>query len=427
MARIAFQTFGCRLNQAETATLSASFAHNGHDIVGLQDPNDIVVVNTCTVTENGDADTRRLVRRIVRENPDAEIALVGCQAQMQPQFLAELPNVRWVVGNADKMDLVSIIADDSNGSETTVVRNTPPRSSFTMPIDGIDPFHTRANLKIQDGCDFFCSFCVIPFARGRARSREFPDLIREARNLAAAGYRELVLTGVNIGTYQYEEQRFMDVIAGLLATAGLDRLRISSIEPTTIPDTLIPLIQSQDQICPYLHIPLQSGSDDMLESMKRRYTRAEFADFMHQAFAEIADLCFGTDIIVGYPGETEAHFDDSLAFVESLPFSYYHVFSYSDRDHAKSRDFADHVPKGEIRRRSRALRALSDRKRDTFMRQYLGSTREVLIEQSKNGFWTGLTDNFIRVRLSSDRELRNEIVPLRLVEVDGAMMVGELA
>jgi threonylcarbamoyladenosine tRNA methylthiotransferase MtaB len=426
MARIAFHTFGCRLNQAETATLSASFAHNGHEVVDLQDPNDIVVVNTCTVTENGDADTRRMVRRIVRANPDAEIALVGCQAQMQPQFLAALPNVRWVVGNADKMDLVSIIADDSCTAETTVLRNTPPRRSFTMPVDGIDPFHTRANLKIQDGCDFFCSFCVIPYARGRARSREFPDLIREARNLSAAGYRELVLTGVNIGTYQYEAHGFMDVIAELLATPGLDRLRISSIEPTTIPEALLPEIQAQPQLCPYLHIPLQSGSDSMLESMNRRYTPAEFADYMRQAFAEIADLCFGTDIIVGYPGETKAHFDDSVAFVESLPFSYFHVFSYSDRDRAKSRNFADHVPKGEIRRRSRVLRALSERKRETFMSQYLGATREVLIEQQKDGVWTGLTDNFIRVRLSADCELRNEIVPVRLTAVDGAAMQGEL-
>lgn len=424
--KVSFYTLGCRLNQAETAIIKRGFEADGYQIVNFNDPADLVVINTCTVTANGDADTRRTVNKVNRINAEAKIALVGCQAQVQREKLLELPGVQWVVGNGVKMQLAKVLAEA--GTDTPqVITPTIERKSFTIPIAGIDPGRTRANLKIQDGCDFFCSFCEIPFARGRARSREFDDIQKEAEQLVAAGYKELVLTGINIGTYSYEGESLANVLIGLLRFTNLKRIRISSIEPTTIAEDFIRVINSNKKFCRYLHIPIQSGCDEILQAMKRKYTVSEFVKFLSFANDKIPDVCLGTDVIVGFPGETDVHFDETYQMLLESPFAYFHVFSYSDRDHTRSRKSINKVEKSVIHERSKRLRELSLRKRTSFFDRFIDREMPVLFEQKKNGFWTGLTDNYIRVKTESDINLENEIVQVRLEEIEQQAMIGTIA
>ncbi len=423
--KISFYTFGCRLNQAETAIIQKTFENEGFAVVDYRQPADVVVINTCTVTENGDADTRRMVNRINRVNPNAEIALVGCQAQVQREKLLDLPNVRWVVGNARKMELAEILRNAGKDSPQ-VITPVIEKGSFTLPAAGIDSHHTRANLKIQDGCDFFCSFCEIPYARGRARSRELPDLLAEAKTLAAAGHHELILTGINLGTYRESGHSFLDVIEALETIPDLWRIRISSIEPTTIPDGLLDKMRAGGKLCRYLHIPLQSGSDAILAKMKRKYTAGTFADFLEMVWQKIPGIGLGTDVIVGFPGETREHFEETCDLLRALPLAYFHVFSYSDRDHARSSRFGEKVPREEIIRRSRILRELSRRKRTVFQQTHLGTVQTVLFEQQKDGFWNGLTATYIRVRVKSDKNIKNQLLPVRLEEIQGEFVTGNL-
>ncbi len=427
--KIAFYTFGCRLNQAETAIIQQSFAPDAYQVVDFGDAPDVLVVNTCTVTENGDADTRRLVNKARRLNPAVRIALVGCQAQVQREKLLELPNVQWVVGNERKMELADLLRDTAGADSPQLITPAIRRNSFTIPFVGFDPQHTRANLKIQDGCDFFCTFCEIPYARGRARSREFEDILQEARQLSAAGHHELVLTGINIGTYHYQGKTLVDVLDALEEIEDLWRIRISSIEPTTIPDAVVRKMAVAGKLCRYLHIPIQSGSDKILQAMMRKYTVREFCDFLEFAHRINPDAGLGTDVIVGFPGESAADFDDTYQLLRELPFAYFHVFSYSDRDHARSSKFspADKVPRETIAERSRQLRELSRRKRRMFYQQHLGKIENVLFESRKNGVWSGLTDTYIRVQVKSSLDLKNRLLPVRLEKVENRGITGTLA
>ena len=429
---ISFSTLGCRLNQSETAVIQRSFESGGYRIVDFHEPADIVVINTCTVTENGDSDTRHLVHKINRINPQARIALIGCQAQIQKEKLTQLPNVYWVVGNARKMELASILKNISPDDQPQVITPTIPRESFTIPfaavskLSNMDAEHTRANLKIQDGCDFFCSFCEIPYARGRARSREFPDILTEARALVDAGHKELVLTGINLGTYEYEEKKFLNVIDALEKIDGLTRIRISYIEPTTIPFELFPRMSCDGKLCRYLHLPIQSGHDEILHSMKRKYTVQEFSDFIERIFQTVPEICLGTDVIVGFPGETDTHFKETYQLFRDLPFAYFHVFSYSKRQFAKSRDFANPVDARAIQQRSKMLRDLSLRKRRLFLQKNLGTVVPVLFEEKKDGYWTGLTDHYIRTKIESTENLYNQILEVVLQKIDGQVCLGHL-
>ncbi|GAB4368049.1 MAG: tRNA (N(6)-L-threonylcarbamoyladenosine(37)-C(2))-methylthiotransferase MtaB [Calditrichia bacterium] len=426
VSTVSFYTLGCRLNQAETAILQTSFEKQGYRVVDFKTPADVVVVNTCTVTENGDADTRKVVNKITRINPLARIALVGCQAQIQREKLLELPNVYWVVGNSRKMDLANILQGKSESEEPQVITPVISRKHFTLPAAGIDRTHTRANLKIQDGCDFFCSFCVIPYARGRTRSREYDDLLCEARQLVSAGYREIVITGINVGLYAEGNKTIVDVVSDLAEIEGLRRIRISSIEPTTIPDGLIEMAATGSKLCRYFHIPLQSGSDEILRSMNRRYSVQEATEFIHFVHRTVPGGCLGTDVIVGFPGESDEHFRETYRVLQDLPLAYFHVFSYSERPWAKSRKLEPKVPREKIEERSRLLRELSFRKRQAFMEKHVGRVETVLFEQKKNGFWTGLTDTYIRVKVESEEDLHNRILPVRLEKVEKQTMLGNL-
>ena len=420
---ISFYTFGCRLNQSETAVIENSFSAVGYRVVNFPEPADIVVVNTCTVTENGDADTRKLVKRINRTNPNARIALVGCQAQMQKEILKDLPNVKWVVGNARKMELAAILAEPQ-GDATQVIVPTIPRDSFTIPLTSIDSKRTRANIKIQDGCDFFCSFCEIPYARGRARSRVFDDILKESKQLVEAGYKEIILTGINLGTYTHDAQTFLDVIDALEQIDGLKRIRISSIEPTTIPKELFAKMAKQTKLCRYLHIPLQSGDDEILKAMKRKYTTSDFLEFVKHATATVPQICIGTDVIVGFPGETDAHFQRTVDFLREAPIRYFHVFSYSNRSMAKSQHLGGRINPQIIEWRSEILRELSQRKRHVFYDSFVGSNQKVLFEQKKQGMWQGLTDNYLRVMMKCDQDVNNQMLDVFIEKNEGSHLSG---
>ncbi len=426
MKKISFYTFGCRLNQSETASIENSFKQGGYEVVGFNEPSDIVVINTCTVTDGGDADTRHLVRKVNRSNPAARIALVGCQAQIQKERLAHLPNVRWIVGNARKMDLVSVFNEFPESAAAQIIAPAIERQPCSLGVSSIDHDHTRANIKIQDGCDFFCSFCEIPYARGRARSRVFEDIFIEAKALIAAGHQELVLTGINIGTYAYQDKTLMDVIRGMSSLEGLERIRISSIEPTTVPVAIFDQMKTGQKLCRYLHLPLQSADDEILTAMQRKYTVGEFSDFVRKAHAAVPGIGIGTDVMVGFPGESEAHFERTAELLRELPIHYFHVFSYSPRQMAKSR-LQKTMPPAIIARRSQILRDLSLRKRRLFHESLLGSTQKVLFERPKGDGWqNGLTDNYIRVKVKTSHDLFNKILSVSLKSIDGQSMTGEL-
>ncbi|MCA9406459.1 MAG: tRNA (N(6)-L-threonylcarbamoyladenosine(37)-C(2))-methylthiotransferase MtaB [Candidatus Omnitrophica bacterium] len=424
---VSFYTLGCRLNQSETAVIQRTFEVDGYRVVDFNEPADMVVINTCTVTEGGDADTRRLVNKVNRINPQAKIALVGCQAQTQKEKLTDLPGVRYVVGNAKKMDLAAIVRETLQQDSPQVITPSIERKSFTMPLAGIDEKHTRANIKIQDGCDFFCSFCEIPYARGRARSRQFDDILKEARILTEAGHQEIVITGINVGTYQEEGKTLLDVIDALEQLQDLKRIRISSIEPTTIPLTLLDkMADKNSKLCRYLHIPLQSGSDAVLSMMKRKYTADEFYQFIVRAYETVKDICIGTDVIVGFPGETEADFETTFERLQEWPVHYFHVFSYSNRTMNKSRHHGEQVPPAVIQERSKILRDLSYRKRRLYFQGLLDSRQDVLFEQKKNGLWNGLTDHYARVYVESNEDLSNQMRRVQLNHLNSLEILGNL-
>lgn len=423
--RVAFYNQGCRLNQSETSLLERQFSQASYHIVPLAEGADVVIVNTCTVTENGDADTRRLVNKINRLNPKSKIALIGCQSQILKDKLLQLPNVHWVVGNQQKMSLLSIF-ESSNDHAPTVIVDKIKREPFKVDaIEGPDPHHTRVNLKIQDGCDFYCAFCVIPFARGPARSRNFDDIIMEAQRLSEAGHQELVLTGVNIGTYHSDGKSFLDIIDALEKLEKIARIRISSIEPTTIPMELFDRMSESSKLCRYLHLPIQSASDAILKRMSRKYTLAEYDTFLARVCQRVPNIGLGTDVIVGFPGETDALFSETETYLRESPIQYFHVFSYSERQFARSKKLDGSVDTRVIRERSQILRDLSKRKRMAHGVSQLGQRVPVLFEQKKHGVWWGYTEQFSRVKMVSEENLNNVIVDVTLTNAASDGLLGE--
>ena len=425
LCKIAFVNQGCRLNQAETAAVESAFwKESGYDIVAATDPADVVIVNTCTVTENSDNDTRKLLSKLGRLNPDVKVALMGCQAQIFKEKLLDMPHVQWVIGNADKMGIKAFI--ESEETMTHVPKLT--RKPFTIELTAMDRGHTRANLKIQDGCDFYCSFCIIPFARGPARSRVFDDLMREAKVLVDAGFQELIVTGINVGTYSHEGKNIVDVIDALAQLPWLARIRVSWIEPTTIPmDLITRMADPAHPLCPYLHIPIQSGSETILRRMQRKYTLAEFVQFINDVIAIVPNISIGTDVIVGFPGETDRLFEETRALLERLPFSYFHVFSYSERSLARSQKLDGQVAHADIHHRSEILRALSQVKKKAYARQFIDSTQPVLFEKPKRGVSQGLTPHYVRVKLAQPGDTPpspNTIREVRVTDIEDDVLMG---
>jgi len=426
MKKVAFHTIGCRLNQSETAVLADRLKTIGYERVEFGAPTDLLVLNTCSVTEGAEIDCRRAIRRTLRQSPQAFVAVTGCYAQTGLQAIQTIPGVDLVLGNRFKMNLPDYVRP-----EVITEKFSLPKMLHTRTIDredflqeGVGDYATtRANLKIQDGCNFMCSFCLIPFARGRERSRQLDDAVREAEQLVDRGHKELVLTGVNIGQFASGGLGIIDLIQRLESIPELARIRISSIEPTTIPEALLDYMASSSKLCRFLHVPLQSGDDEILHGMNRRYTVKEYADWVCHAARKIPDVCIGTDLMVGFPGESEQQFDNTRSVVADLPLAYFHVFSYSTRPGTAATRMDNHVPAKTMKARSKNLSELSRGKRADFYRQFVDRRVSVLIESSESaGWWSGLTDNYIRVRVPSTTVSSNEI---HTVQITGAM--GEAA
>lgn len=413
--RATLHTLGCRLNQSETKLLHDQAEARGYEVVPYGQPADLAIFNTCTVTSQADMKCRYEIRKFLRENPHAYCAVIGCYSQMGYRELSSIKGVDLILGNHDKMNVFTYIADAVKSPTPVIVRERIDRSDFSIHTVGERPFPWRANLKVQDGCDFMCSFCIIPFARGRARSRHLPNLLDEARSLTARGVREIVLTGVNIGTFTSGGADIVSLCDEIAALPGLSRIRISSIEPTTIPDDILDRMADADHpLLPYLHIPIQHGSDRILHEMNRRYCVSEFLDFIHRAHESVPGLCIGTDILVGFPGETDADFAETVRIFTENPFAYTHVFTYSERDGTPAARRDDHIPSGVRQQRSAELRTRSARQRNAWYRSQLGSVHEVLFEDPREGHWPGYTANYIRVVCDDPLPLRNRRAQVRL-------------
>lgn len=430
MKKVSFHTIGCRLNQAETAVLVDRLKGTGYQPVPFGTPTDLLVVNTCSVTEGAEADCRSAVRRTLRHSPSAVVAVTGCYAQTGKEVLEKIPGIDVIVGNQYKMDLADFLSEErglTKQPEPTVLHSRKlDRYDFTQ--EGVGEYATtRANLKIQDGCNFMCSFCLIPYARGRERSRLFDDAVREAEALVGNGHRELVLTGVNIGRFGTASENLLSLISRLEAIPGLDRIRISSIEPTTIPDALIEYMAGSKKLCRFLHVPLQSGDDGILKDMNRHYTVKAYQALIDRVVTRIPDVCIGTDVMVGFPGETEHQFMNTLNVIRHGPFTYCHVFSFSPRPGTPAARVETQVPKAVIKARSRQLSYLSRQKRVGFYQRFIDSRVSVLFEsQDAKGLWTGLTDHFIKVGVRSSEPLTNQVRTVSIGGVTDGLALGQL-
>jgi threonylcarbamoyladenosine tRNA methylthiotransferase MtaB len=422
--RAAVHTLGCRLNQSESQLVKDQLERAGYTIVGITEPADVGIINTCTVTREADAKCRQAIRGFIRRNPDAFTAVIGCYSQMGAKAIAEIGGVDLIIGNEEKLSVLDYLALGKN-ARPLVVRERIDKSDFSIQFAGDTPYRRRANLKIQDGCDFMCAFCIIPAARGRGRSRQYANLLDEARALAARGVREIVLTGVNIGTYRGPERDLLSVVDGVDEIPGIERIRISSIEPTTVPPGLFDrMADPAHALLPYLHLPLQSGSDRVLRAMRRRYTVGDYLAFVETAHARVADLCLGTDIMVGHPQEDEAEFLETCRVFRENRFVYCHVFPYSERAGTAALRQPGQVPVLERQRRSARLRRLSAERRYEFHRAHLGREMEVLFEDPRAGVWPGLTGNYIRVVCQSREDLSNRRAVVRLDRVSADFVEG---
>lgn len=428
--KVAFYTLGCKLNFSETSTIARSFINEGFDRVEFNEVADIYVINTCSVTENADKRFKSIVKQAQKVNPDAFVAAVGCYAQLKPQELADVNGVDLVLGATEKFNLTSYINELINNPE----RNKGAGEVHSCEIENADFYvgsysigdRTRAFLKVQDGCDYKCTYCTIPLARGISRSDTMESVIKNAREIAAQNIKEIVLTGVNIGDYgkgefgnKKHEHTFLDLVTQLDQVAGIERLRISSIEPNLLKNETIDLVSKSRAFVPHFHIPLQSGNNDILKKMKRRYMRELYVDRVSKIKEVMPHACIGVDVIVGFPGESDDHFLDTYNFLNTLDISYLHVFTYSERDNTEASVMDGVVPKKVRAKRSKMLRGLSAKKRRAFYESQLGSTRTVLFEsENKEGYIHGFTENYIKVKTPWNPALVNTLHDIELTKID---------
>lgn len=429
--KVAFHTLGCKLNFAETSTIGQLLAERGAQPVRCGEKPDICVVNTCTVTELANKKCRQEIRKLSKRYPDAVMVVTGCYAQLNSQEVAEIEGVDIVAGNDQKQDIADFVdrwlATRKKTVEVTALKDM---RRFIPSCSRGD--RTRYFLKVQDGCDYYCSYCTIPRARGRSRSGTIADLVEQARKAAAEGGREIVITGVNIGDFgKNTGERFIDLLRNLDAVEGIERYRISSLEPDLLTDEVIEFVASSRHFMPHFHIPLQSGSDEMLRLMRRHYDRALFADKVSKIKQLMPDAFIGVDLITGMRGETPEIFEDSKDFVASLDITRLHVFSYSERPDTMALKIPYTVSQHEKHVRTRRMMEISDRKLAAFTERFIGTVRPVLFEHAvdENGMMKGFTDNYLRVELPADERLFNRIARVRLVESLGEddLVKGELA
>lgn len=422
---VSFYTLGCKLNFSETSTIARQLDEHGFQKVNFEQGADVYVINTCSVTDNADKKCRKVVKEALKFNPGAFVAIVGCYAQLKPQEIAGIPGVDVVLGAAEKFNLIAHLSDLTKRSRGEV-HNTRIKEVSTYQSAYSVGDRTRSFLKVQDGCDYFCSFCTIPLARGKSRSDTVANVIKQAEEIVAKGVKEIVLTGVNIGDFGVNTgETFYDLLKGLEQVEGITRLRISSIEPNLLTDKIMELASVSKQIVPHFHIPLQSGSDKLLKLMRRKYLRELYANRVATIKKLMPHACIGVDVIIGFPGETHEDFLDTYTFLNELDVSYLHVFTYSERVNTTAYKMEGVVPINERNERSKMLHILSDKKRRFFYEQHLGKTFNVLFEAEQDGsFMYGFTDNYIKVKTTYDPLLVNEVTEVELVQItdDGTVL-----
>lgn len=429
--KVAFYTLGCKLNYSETSTIGRMFNKAGFDTVDFTDTPDIYVINTCSVTDNADKKCKKVVNEALKISPNAYITIVGCYAQLKPKEIAEIPGVDMVLGAAEKFQIVDYITD---------LTKNPKALVYNQPVAAVNEFvagysagdRTRTFLKVQDGCDYSCTFCTIPLARGSSRSGTIEQVAQQAGQIAASGVKEIVLTGVNLGDFGIRngqrEDKFFDLVKALDRVEGIKRIRISSIEPNLLTNQIIEFVASSVRFMPHFHIPLQSGSDKILALMRRRYKRELYADRVAKIKQLMPHCCIGVDVIVGFPGETHDDFIDTYNFLNQLDISYLHVFTYSERENTPASTMGGAVPGNVRAERSKMLHILSDKKRRAFYQSQLNKTDEVLFEGDiKDGFMHGFTRNYVKVKTKYDPVLVNELKTIYLTKIsaDGDVEITE--
>jgi threonylcarbamoyladenosine tRNA methylthiotransferase MtaB len=419
--KVAYYTLGCKLNFSETSTISRLFDDAGYAKVDFEDRPDIYIINTCSVTENADKKCKQLVKRAMGINPEAFVVVIGCYAQLKPEEIAAIPGVDMVLGANEKFNLVEHIEQIELKEEKARIFN----DHIKKTTDFVPAFsfgdRTRSFLKIQDGCDYFCTFCTIPLARGKSRNASIEETVKEARKIAETDIKEVVLTGVNIGDFGQEgSENFYGLIQELDKIEGIDRYRISSIEPNLLSNEIIDFCLSDSKrFVPHFHIPLQSGNDRLLKAMRRKYERSLYAERVAQIKSIRPDACIGVDVIVGFPGETDEEFLDSMNFLKDLDISYLHVFTYSERANTTAVKLGDAVPMNIRKERSKQLHILSEKKKRAFYESQLGTTRSVLFEQEEDeGMMYGFTENYVKVKTPYDPTLVNTFCSLKLESID---------
>lgn len=426
---VAFHTLGCKLNFSETSTIARLFQEKGFTKKTFAEPADVYVINTCSVTENADKECKTIVKNALAQNPEAFVAVVGCYAQLKPEEISKIEGVDVVLGATEKFKLLNYIHFSGKQTHAQIHNCEISEADFFVDAYSVGD-RTRSFLKVQDGCDYSCTFCTIPLARGKSRSDLIENVVANAKKIAAEGVKEIVLTGVNIGDFGYgqfingdtkkkKDVTFFDLVKELDTLEGIERFRISSIEPNLLKDEIIEFVAQSNHFVPHFHIPLQSGSNEILKNMKRRYQRELYADRVAKIKEQMPECCIGVDVIVGFPGETEEHFLETYNFVNALPVSYLHVFTYSERDNTEAILMPNTVPIAERKRRNKMLRILSAKKLRAFYESQKGKELEVIFEhENKQGFMYGFTQNYVKVKMPFDINLCNKTLTISVGDFD---------
>jgi threonylcarbamoyladenosine tRNA methylthiotransferase MtaB len=423
--KVAFYTLGCKLNFSETATIARNFEDEGFDRVDFEEVADMYVINTCSVTENADKQFKQVVKKAMKLNNKAFVAAIGCYAQLKPEELVAVDGVDLVLGATEKFKIADYINDLSKNDFGEVHSCEIEEADFYVGSYSIGD-RTRAFLKVQDGCDYKCTYCTIPLARGISRSDELENVLKNAKEISAQNIKEIVLTGVNIGDYgkgefgnKKHEHTFLELVQELDKVEGIERLRISSIEPNLLKNETIEFVSKSSTFVPHFHIPLQSGSNEILKLMKRRYQREIYTERVNKIREVMPDACIGVDVIVGFPGETDEHFLETYHFLNDMAISYLHVFTYSERDNTEAAAMQGVVPANVRAKRSKMLRSLSVKKRRAFYESQIGTKRTVLFEgENKEGYIHGFTENYVRVKTPWNPELVNSLHDIILTKID---------
>jgi len=418
---VSFHTLGCRLNMSETGSIAQGFVDRGYKVVEFGKQADVSFLNTCTVTDGADSTCRNMIRKAHKASPEGKVVVAGCYAQMEAETIKRIQGVDLILGTNEKYKVFDYIHEDEE-LQVKIDKTTEFWGAATTESDS----HTRAFLKIQDGCNYICSYCIIPFARGRSRTITVENAIIEAKKLVDGGYKEVVLTGVNIGEYETTSgERLVDLIKGIVEIEGLERLRLSSVEPNTITRELLEVLKTSGKYQDHFHVPLQSGSDEVLKEMRRKYDVAFYKDTIKMIKEYFPHCSIGADVIVGHPGETDDQFQKTYELLNELPITHFHVFPYSKRKNTTAAKMDNQIQSGLKKDRVKTLITLGESKLAEFSKKMIGKDSKVLFEREKDGYFEGYTSNYVRVKIKSDKNLKNTIVSMKLTEMEGNKLVGE--